>query len=85
MEDVVDTLLQIGKLRFKSLDEPLGCLTEKYSCFTGRIEKCSVGIGEKLLRQHIKHLVDNLGRRENFIVGEIRQARQYIGIVNIFK
>ena len=47
--NVVDTLLQIGNLMFKTANQPFGYFAKENTTFAGRIKKCGRWILKKLL------------------------------------
>ena len=82
MKDVIDTLLQVGKDRLQSGQQPLGNLPQKDAAFAGGVQKLGVGVRKQLLREHIEHGVCHLRRREHLIVGQVGKAGQHIRIIN---
>jgi hypothetical protein len=65
--DVVNALLQVGNLFFKTFQQAFGNLAKENTTFATRIEESCFGTAEQFLWQQVKHSVGQLGRGEDFI------------------
>ena len=83
MKDVIDALLQVGKLIRQSRDEPLCDFAQEDTALATDVEESRLRIAEEFRRQQIKHVVHHLRRREHFVIREIRETRKNIRIVLI--
>ena len=81
VHDVVNALLQVWDGFCQALNQPLGNLSQKDTALRARVKKTSVRTPKQLLRQHVQHLVGQLRWREHFVVAQVCQTRQYIGII----
>jgi hypothetical protein len=81
VHDVVYALLLVRYLVSQAHNQPFGNLAQEDAALGARIEKARVGTLEQFLRQHVQHLVGQLRRGEHFVVAQVGQARQHIGIV----
>ena len=81
VHDMVDTLLAVGNRSSQTTIEPLDYLTQKDSRLAERVEECSRGTAEQLLRQHVQHLVGQCRRSEHLVVAKVGDAVEHIGIV----
>ena len=79
--DVVDAFLQVGNLVGQACYQSLGNLSKKDATLGARIKELCLRASEQLLRQHVQHLIGKLWRREHFVVAQVCQARQHIGVV----
>ena len=85
MEDMVHARLQIGNFLLQPLNKALGYFTQKNARLARRIQKRGIGVGKKLLREHIQHGVHYVRRREHFVVRKVRQTSEHIGVISFFK
>ena len=83
MENVVDARLQIGNLLRESSNEPFRDFAQEDATLAADVEKSRRGIPEQFRRQQVKHLVHDSRRRKDFVIREVRQAAQHIGIVRV--
>ena len=83
MKDVIDALLQVGKLIRQSRDEPLCDFAQEDAALAADVKEGRLRITEEFRRQQIKHVVHHLRRREHFVIREIRETRKNIRIVLI--
>jgi hypothetical protein len=81
VHNVVDAFLQIGNAIGKPIYQPLCNLTQKDATLGARVKKLRIRTSEEFLRQHVEHLVGKLWRSEHFVVAQVSQTRQYIGII----
>ena len=81
MHNVVDALLQVWNRVGQSLNQSLGNLSQKDTTLCAGVKELGVRTPKQLLRQHIQHLVGQLRWREHFVVAQVSQTRQYIGII----
>lgn len=84
-EDVVKPLLQIGNLRCQSVDQALGDFAQEYARFAHRVEKARIRVLPQALRQQIQHLVGNVRRGEDFVVGKVGEAGEDVGVIVCFE
>ena len=80
-----NALFKVWDLSLKSAKQSLGYLTKKHAAFATWVEKCGVGILKQLLREHIDNLVGQFGWCEHLVVAQVRDAREYIGVVDAVK
>ena len=71
---MVNAFLEVRDLGFETFEEPFGDLAEKDSGLGGGIEKGGIGIAPKLLREKVKHLVNEPGGCEDFIVTKVSKT-----------
>jgi hypothetical protein len=88
-QDVVDPLLQVRELVGQSLDEPLGDLAEEDSGLRERVEVGQRRVGPDVravmisspgLSDEIEHPVRELGRGEDLVVRQVRDAGEDVRI-----
>lgn len=88
-EDVVHALLQIRNLLFQSLSEADRDLAQEHAGFRAGVQELHRVIGPDVralvvrrprLGQRVQHPVGKLRRCEHLVVGEVRDARQHVGI-----
>lgn len=84
MEDMVNAFLQLGNFIFNAFEESLGDFAKEDSGFAGGVQELCMCTAEQLLREQVKHLVDNIWRCENLFVGEVGEAGEYIGVIYVF-
>jgi len=82
--NMVDALLQVGYLLFKSCQQPLGNLPQEDTALAARVEKACLGAAEQLLRQQVKHPVGQLWRSEDLVATEVGQAVQNVRRIILF-
>ena len=82
--NVVDTLLQVGNLRFQSCQQSLGNLAQEDATFRTRVEEPCLRTAEQLLRQQVQHPISQLRRSEDLVARKISQAVQDIGCISFF-
>ena len=82
---MLQSLLEVGDLRLQSLDQSLRYLAEKYAALAAWVEKRGVGVLKQLLWEHVDNLVGQFGRCEHLVVTQVRDAREYIGVVDAVK
>ena len=76
--NVVNTLLQVGDLRFQPSQQPLGNLAQEDATLRTGVEEASLRTAEQLLRQQIQHTVGQLRRGEDLVAAQIGKAVQYV-------
>lgn len=76
--NMVDTLLQVGDLRFQPGKQPLGNLAHKDAALRTGVEEPCLRTAEQLLRQQIEHTVGQLRRSEDLVAAQVGQAVQYV-------
>ena len=81
VHDVVDALLPVGNFVGQTCNQALCYLTEKDSTLRARVEEAGVRTLEQLLRQQVEHLIGKSGRSKHFVVAQVSQTRQYVGVV----
>ena len=81
MHNVVDALLQVWNRVGQSLNQSLGNLSQKDTTLCAGVKELGVRTPKQLLWQHIQHLVGQLRWGEHFVVAQVSQTRQYIGII----
>ena len=81
MHNVVDALLQVWNRVGQSLNQSLGNLSQKDTTLCAGVKELGVRTPKQLLWQHIQHLVGQLRWGEHFVVAQVSQTQQYIGII----
>lgn len=81
VQDMVDTLPAVGHHFLQSDVQTLDNLTQKDTTLTEWVQECSLGIGKKLLRQQVQHLVRQYRRRKDLVVAQVGKTVEHIGIV----
>jgi len=74
LKNMIDALLQVGQLRLQPFQQPFGDLPQENAGFASRVKKSGLGALEQFLRQQIQHLVGDFRRREDLVVGQVRQT-----------
>lgn len=86
---MVDPLLKVGDRAFEASGQAAGDLAQEHARLGERVKEPHVGIGPDVrsavvsgpgVRDCIEHPVGELGRGEDLVVGEVRDARQDVGI-----
>ena len=81
--DVVDALLQVGNLLFKTCQEPCRNLAQEDAALAARIEEARFAGAKQLGRQQVKHSVGQLGRGEDLIAGKVGQTIENIRTIAV--
>ena len=81
MHNVVDALLKVWDGFYQALYQPFGNLSQKDTALRAGVKELGVRTPKQLLRQHVQHLVGQLRWGEHFVVAQVCQTRQYIGII----
>ena len=85
LENMVNALLKVGDLGLQALEQTLGDLPEVDAGFAGGIQEGNIRVGEKLLGEHIQHLVDDVRRGKDLVIGQIRKTGQNVRIIDCSK
>ena len=81
MHNVVDALLKVWNRVCQAFYQSLGNLSQKDAALRAGVKELGVRTLEQFLWQHVQHLVGQLRWREHFVVAQVSQTRQYIGII----
>lgn len=80
-EDVIDAFLTVGDDVFQSRHQAFGNLAQEDARLGGGVEEGHGGVAPNFLREQIQHLVGDVGRREDFVAGQVGEARKHVGVV----
>lgn len=81
VHNVVDALLQVWDGFCQTFYQPFCNLSQKDAALRAGVKELGVRTQKQLLRQHVQHLVGQLRWGEHFVVAQVSQTRQYIGII----
>lgn len=88
-QDVINPLLQIGDRVLEPCGQPARDLTEEHARLGERVQEPHGRVGPKVrpvvigcprLGEGVEHLVGELRRREDLVVGQVRDAGQYVRV-----
>ena len=82
---MLQSLLEVGHLSLQPFDESLGYLAEEDTALAAGVKEGGVGVLKQLLWEHVDNLVGQFGRCEHLVVAQVRDAREYIGVVDAVK
>ena len=89
-EDVIDAFDEVRYCQDQPVGEPTHDLAEKHPGLRERIEERDIGVGPDVCAvvgvcprgcERVEHLVRELWRGEDFVVGQVRDAGQDIRVV----
>ena len=78
---VVDAMLRIGNQIAQAMVQTLDDFTEEDTAFGEGVEECRVRAREEVLRQEVEHTIGQFRRGEHFVVAQIGNAVEDIGVV----
>ena len=82
---MLNAFFKVGNLSFKTFNQSFGYLTQEYTALATRVEKCSIGILEQLLWEHINDFICQFGRCKHLVIAKIGNARKHVGIIDAFE